>query len=129
MEANATGRARDKDLPVLDRLTQCFERGPLELGELVEQQHATMREARLARSEPRPTADDRRGRRAVVRRAERRVADQRVLRINEARDRVNARDLEGLFLLEWRQDPRQAASEHRLADARWTAEQHVVTSG
>src|SRR4029078_7278179 len=40
-----------------------------------------------------------------------------------------ARDLEGLFLLEWRQDPRQAASEHRLADARWTAEQQGVTSG
>ncbi len=42
---------------------------------------------------------------------------------------MNARDLERLFLLERRQDPRQAASEHRLADAWRAAEQHVVPSG
>ena len=47
--------------------------------QLVEEQNAAMREARLARPDARAAADDRRGRRAVVRRAERRRAKQRLL--------------------------------------------------
>ena len=43
-------------------------------GELVEEKHAAMREARLAGPQVRAAADDRGGRRAVVRRAERRRA-------------------------------------------------------
>ena len=50
--------ARDADDAVLERLAQRLERGPLELGELVEQQHAAMREADLAR--PRARARRRR---------------------------------------------------------------------
>ena len=55
-----------------------------------------MREARLAGARARAAADDRRGRRAVVRRAERRPLDQRPLGRQQARDRVDARHLERL---------------------------------
>src|SRR5204862_30789 len=47
-EAGPALRARDDDLAVLERLPERFERGSLELGQLVEQQHATVRERRLA---------------------------------------------------------------------------------
>ena len=45
-KAHAARGARDEDLPVLERLPQRLERRPLELGELVEEQHAGW--ARLA---------------------------------------------------------------------------------
>src|SRR5690349_22679741 len=44
----------------------------------------------------------------------------------EPRDRVDARDLERLLAGERRQDPGQAAREHRLAGARRPTEQQVV---
>ena len=49
---NATldARARDDDAPVLQRLTQRLERGARKLQQLVEKQHAVMREAHLARA-------------------------------------------------------------------------------
>ena len=83
-KAHAARRARDDELAVLERLAQRLECGTLELRELVEQQHAAMREARLTRAQPRSAADDRRRRRAVVRRAKRRVADQRMVRDRRA---------------------------------------------
>ena len=52
----------DADHTVLERLAQRLERGPDELGQLVEQQHAVMREARLAGPRPASAADDRGGR-------------------------------------------------------------------
>ena len=73
-EERLARRPRDRDDAVLERLPQRLERGPLELGQLVEQQHAAMREARLAGPRPGAAADDRRRRGAVVRRAERRAA-------------------------------------------------------
>jgi len=69
-------RARDGDHAVLERLAQRLEDGALELGELVEQQDAAMRERRFAGPGPGTAADDRGRRGAVVRRAERRRAHQ-----------------------------------------------------
>ena len=46
--------ARDADDAVLERLPQRLERGPLELGELVEDEHAAMSEADLAGFGPGP---------------------------------------------------------------------------
>ena len=43
----------DRDEAILERLAQRFERRPLELGQLVEEQDAAMREARLARPQVR----------------------------------------------------------------------------
>ena len=45
-------------IAVLERLAQCLEGRPHELGQLVEEQDAAMREARLARSRPRAAPDD-----------------------------------------------------------------------
>ena len=88
-----------------------------------------MREARLSGAQPRAPADDRRGRRAVVRRAEGRIAYERVLRIDQAGDGVDPRHLEGVLLLERRQDPGKAPREHRLAGSRRAAEEQVVPAG
>src|SRR6476620_11107234 len=97
-KAHAPDRARNYQLTVLERLAQGLQDGTLELRELVQQQHPEMREARLTRAQPRPAADDRRRRRAVVRRAKRRVPDQRMIGIDQPRNRVDARHLERLLL-------------------------------
>ena len=85
-----------------------------------------MREARLARPEMRAAADDRGGRGAVMRRAKRRPRDERLAVVHEAGDRVDPRDLERGVGVERRQDPRQAAREHRLPRAGRAAEEDVV---
>ena len=66
-EDGPPGHAGHADDAVLERLAQRLERGPLELRELVEHEHAPVREARLTRPRPRPAADERRDGRAVVR--------------------------------------------------------------
>src|SRR6266576_5509369 len=87
-----------------------------------------MRKTRFARPQPRSAPDDRSGRRAVMRGAKRRVADERMVWIDETRDGMDPGDLERLLLLERRQDSRQPAGEHGLARAGWAAEQQVVTA-
>jgi hypothetical protein len=52
--------ARDDRLPGLERLAQGVEHARLELGQLVEKQHAEVREADLAGPRPRAAADERR---------------------------------------------------------------------
>ena len=66
--------AGDADLAGLERLAQRIEHRALEFGQLVEEQHAEMGEADLARPHLEPAADQRRHRGAVVRRAERAAA-------------------------------------------------------
>src|SRR3989442_14747804 len=88
-----------------------------------------MREACLARTKARAATDDRRGRGAVMWRAEGRLRDQRMLGIEQPRYRVDPSHLERLFLVERRQDAREAARQHRLAGARRPAEQQVVPTG
>src|SRR5262249_54228677 len=58
-EDDSAGRAGDRNEAVLERLAQGLERRTLELGELVQQQHAAMREARLSGTEVRAPTDDR----------------------------------------------------------------------
>ncbi len=88
-----------------------------------------MRERRLAGTRPRAAAHDRGHRRAVVRRAERRLRDQRPLGRDETGDRVDARHLQRLGRLERRQDRRQAPRQHRLARSRRPGQKEVVASG
>src|SRR5688572_20823851 len=61
--------------------------------------------------------------------AERRVTDERVIRINQPGNGVDPRHLERMLLFQRREDPGQAPREHGLADARRTAEQDVVPAG
>ena len=74
-----------------------------------------MRQGRLARSRAGTAADDRRGRRAVMRGAKRRASDERTLRRDEPGDRMDAGHLERLGGFEQREDPGQPSREHRLA--------------
>ena len=63
--------ARDLDRAGLERLAQAVEHRALEFGQLVEEQHSEMGEADLARPRLEAAADERRHRRAVMRRPER----------------------------------------------------------
>src|SRR3954453_9205136 len=58
-QAHAPGRAGDDELTVFERLAQRLQCRTLEPRELVQQQHAEMREARLTRTQTRPAPDDR----------------------------------------------------------------------
>ena len=119
----------DRDDAVLERLPKRLERRPLELRQLVEKQDSVMGKARLARTRPGAAADDRRGRGAVMRRAERAVRDQRPFGRQHAGDRVDAHHLERLARLERRQDRGQAPAEHRLPGSGWPGKQQVVAAG
>ena len=105
-EHNTARDACDSNETVLKRLAQRLECVTTELGELVKKQDAAVREARLPRSQVRAAADDRRGRRAVMRCAERRRRDERMITIDETGDRVDARHLERAVAIEGRQDAR-----------------------
>ena len=118
-EGGRAGGPVDGDLPALQRLTQRVEHRPGELGRLVEEEHAAVRPAQRTRPDlPGPAADQRRHRRRVVRRLERRAGDQRRARRQGAGDRVDGGDLERRLLVQRRQQPRQPLGEHRLARAR-----------
>src|SRR5439155_26069423 len=75
-ERRAAADARDGDDAVFERLPERLERGPRKLGELVEQENATVRERDLARARCRAAADQGCRRDRVVRRAERRRPQQ-----------------------------------------------------
>ncbi len=101
---------------------------PLELRELVEEEHTAVSERRLARPRTGAASDNRSGRRAVVRRAKRRVGDQRPFGRDEAGDGMDTRHLERLGRLEGGQDARESTGEHRLARSRRPREEEIVPS-
>ena len=119
---HVSGRAGNTDDAVLQRLTKSFQRGALELRQLVQQQNAPVRETRLAWTKPRAAADDRSGRRTVVRRAKRRLRDEGMVGVEQSRDGMDPRDLECFILCERRQDAGEATGEHRLPGPRRTTE-------
>ena len=117
--------AGDADAAGLQRLAERIEHRPLEFGQFVEEQHAEMREADLAGAHAQAAADQRRHRRAVVRRAERpAAADPAAVQL--ARDRSDHRHFERFGRLQRRQDARQAGGEQRLSRARRAAHQQIV---
>ena len=125
-EQRAATDARDGHDAVLEGLPERLEHRPRELRQLVQEKDAAMGEADLARPRDRPAADDRRCRRAVVRRAERGRVDEPGGGAERSRDGVDPRHLERLRTGERRQDGRQPARQHRLPGARRAGEQQVV---
>ncbi len=117
---------RDGDDAVLERLAQRLEHRARELGQLVEQEHAAVRERHLARARARAAADDSRSRGAVVRRAERRHGDERAPGREEPATEWMRVTSSASCPGQRRKDPRQAPREHRLARARRAGEQQVV---
>src|SRR6185503_1552797 len=106
------------------------EDGGRELGELVEEQSATVREAHLPWARRRTAADQREMRRGVMRSAERTRAEERALWIDQASDAVDRAGDDGLIRVERGQQRRDRACEQRLARSRRPDEQQAVsTSG
>ena len=99
--------ADDRHVAVLERLAQGLEARARELRELVEEQHAVMRERRLAGLGRAGAADEPRGRDGVVRRAERALGDEPA-GAAQAGDRLDARDLDRLVRVQRREDRRAA---------------------
>jgi hypothetical protein len=109
--------ARDADLAGLERLAQRIEHPALEFGQFVEEQHAEMREADLARPHAQPAADQRRHRGRMMRAAERPRANQPPT-LERPRDRRDHRHFERFGRREVGQDAGHTRRHQRLARAR-----------
>ena len=120
--------ARDDGAAGLERLAQRFQRRALELRQLVEEQHAEMRERDLARPGAHAAADQRRQRGRMMRVAERAAAAEAAVG-EQAGDRVDHADLERLGRRERRQQAGQALRQHRLAGAGRADHQQIVAAG
>src|SRR5207302_6210495 len=118
-------RAGDGDPALLQRLAEGLQRRRVELGELVEKEHAAAGSADLAGAGHAGAATDQaRGGDAVVRAPERtRPAQWDPVEL--AQDAADPGHLHGLFQGQRRKDAGQAAREHRLARARWSTEEQV----
>ena len=120
--------AGDADAAGLQRLAQRFERGAVELRQLVEEQHALMRQADLAGPRAQAAADQRRQRGRMMRVAERPLAQQPAA-AQPAGDRMDHADFERLGRFERRQDAGQPRRQHRLAGAGRADHQQIVPAG
>ena len=120
--------AGDDRLAGLERLAQAVEHLRREFGQFVEEQHAVMGKARLARPHLQAAADQRRHRGRMMRRAERPPVGQRAAR-QFAGDRLDHRDVEQFARVERRQDRGQTLRQHRLAGAGRPDHQEVVAAG
>ena len=120
--------ARDRDLAGLERLAQRIEHLRLEFRQLVEEEHAVMRERDFARPRAQAAADQRRHAGGMMRRAERPAVGERAV-LDLARDRGDHRDFEQFGRRQRRQDRRQPRRQHRLAGAGRADHQQVVAAG
>src|SRR5579885_441482 len=128
-EGGAADDPRDRDRPVLEGLPEPLQHRSRELGQLVEVEHASVREAHLAGARPRAPTEDRGCRHGMMRRSERRDPDEPGPARKRSGDRVDAGDLERGGVVERRQDAREAAGEHRLARPGRPDEEQVVGTG
>lgn len=122
----AVGPGND-DLAAFQRLAQDLQDLALELRQFVEEQHALVRQGDLARLRAAAAADQGRRGGGVVRLAERSLRP--VPEGDVAGHRMDRCDLQGLVLVERRQQAGQAAGQEGLAGARRAAEQQVVRAG
>src|SRR5689334_3975850 len=106
--------AGDTDIARLKRLPERIEDWSLELGQLVEEEHAEVREADLARTNAKATSDQCRHGRAVVRRPERAAAPNPAT-VELASNGGDHRHFERFARLQWRKNPRQACRKEGLS--------------
>ena len=122
-------RARDGDHARFQRFAQDFERAPVPFGQLVEEQHAVVRERDLARPRFGATADQRNRAGGVVRRCGYGpLAPARRVQAAAA-DRGDRRGFQCFGFAGFRQQSGQARRQQRLAAARRADQQQVVTAG
>lgn len=120
--------ARDRDLAFLDRLPQRLEHVASELGQLVEEEHAQVREAHLSSPRDRAAPHQRLQAHRVMRRPKRSSGDERVAGRQLPADAVDAGHLDGLVVRQWREDRGKPTRQHRLARPRRSDHQHVVVA-
>ena len=120
--------ARDRDFAGLERLAQRIQNLRREFRQLIEKQHAVMRERDFARPRAQAAADERGHAGGMMRRAERAAAGQRAVG-DLARDRRDHRNFEEFLRQERRQDRGQARRQHGFAGARRAAHQKVMSAG
>ena len=124
--AQAHRGARDRHDAVLHRLAQHLEHVLAELGKLVQEQHAAVREAHLARPRIGAAADQAGVRDGVMRCPEGAPGDERLAQGQDARDRVDLRRFERLVETHLGQDRGEAAGEHRLPGSGRPNHQQIV---
>ena len=118
--------AGDGDPAVFDGLAQDLHRGAREFRQLVQKQHAVVRERDFAGARDAAAPGQPGGGNGVVRRAERPRADQRGARREDPRDGVNLRRLDGLLKRHLGQDGGQPPREHAFAGAGRADEQYFI---
>ncbi len=116
---------RDADLAGFERLAQAVEHRSLEFGQLVEEQHAEMRQADLAGFHLEPAADERGHRGRMVRIAERARADEAAA-LERSGDAGDHRHFERFGRRKVGQDAGQAAGEQRFARTGRTDHQQIM---
>ncbi len=124
----ALGAADGDDL-VFDGLAQHFQDARAELGQLIQEEHAAVRQRDLAGVRPVAAAHQPGVADGVVRGAEGAVADQRHIRRELVGHGVDARHIQGFVDGHARQDARQGARQQGLAGAGRTDHQDVVPAG
>ncbi len=119
--------AGDQGAAGLDGLPKRLQRRALEFRELIEKEHAVVREADLSGLGAKPAADQRGQRGGVMRVAEWAPARQLAV-VQEPGDRMNHADFQRLGRGQRRQQARQALRQHRLARSRRADHQQVVAA-
>ena len=127
-ELGLAGRARDHDMPGLQRLAQHFQHLVIKLGQLVEKQHAAMRQRDLARLGGGAAAHQRHTRGRMMRAAKRPAAERLGIE-GRARYRGNGRHIQRVGARHDRQQPRQPLGQHGLARARRANHQQRMAAG
>ena len=119
--------ARHHRFAGLDRLAQTVQHAALEFRQLVQEQHAQMRQRDFARLHFQPAADQRRHRGGMMRIAERPLAADGAVG-QFARQRTHHGNLQRLARIQRRQQAGQALRQHRLARAGRADHQKIMSA-
>lgn len=120
-------RARDGDVAGFHRLAQHVQHAAVELGQLVEEQHAAMGQRDLAGARHAAAAHQRRAGGGVVRGAKRPPLP--LLDVEAAGQRLHGGRFQRFLVAHRRQQADEARGQHGLARARRSHEQHRMVAG
>ena len=126
-EFGASGGPGDRDAPGLHRLAQGLEHPPIELGDFIEEQDATMGQADFTRTRRIAATDQGDGGSSMVRRGE--IDAAKALGPELAGDAEHGRRFEGRGFVERRQQGDQAPCKHRFAGAGRADHQDPMRAG
>jgi len=128
-ERDAASGAGDGYLSVFERLAHDFERGSLELGELIEKQDAVMGEAYFPGRGNSGAAEETDVGDGVMRRTEWSRRDKRLLAIQHPGNAVDLRALDRFFERHRRHDRRDPFRQHRFSGPGRADHEQIVAAG